>query len=73
MEKIDYNKFSQESDDTNPEFVFATTDCDTLARMLSGELDPRVMIAQQLTNCGCDLNGKYVGFKKAEQIFKESK
>lgn len=62
-------RFAKLDDERNPEFTFAATDTSILVMIAKGEINAKAMACYQLAQNGLDMNGNWVGFKKAENIF----
>ena len=50
-------------DELNPEYIFRLTANELLAKIVSGEIDIKLMAEMELKNRGYDHNGKWVGIK----------
>jgi hypothetical protein len=56
------------SDDTNPEYTFATTDTCLLLAIADGLIDPVHLARAQLVNRGLDADGMWVGVPRAREV-----
>jgi len=59
------------SDETNPAFLFQSTDTSLLTSIVQGDIDPVRRAAGELASRGLDHKGDWVGFAKAENIYRE--
>lgn len=50
-------------DESNPEFIFSLTKIDLLVKIVSGEIDIKLLAELELKNRGFDYKGKWVGLK----------
>jgi hypothetical protein len=69
-EKFDPKFYANRKDDLNPRYIFALTATQLLTEALKGDFDIIYLIRRELANRGVDKNGVWVGFPKAEEIFK---
>lgn len=76
MTKEQYRTFRQAAmqgtmpDSQNPIFLFSTTDSALLTRIVNGELDAQELARIEMKNRGLSvIDGSYVGFAKAEELF----
>jgi hypothetical protein len=58
---------NQLSDDLNPIFILQGTHTDLLIAAAAGRIDLQDLARQQLANRGLDQDGRYVGFKRANE------
>ncbi|MBK6911384.1 MAG: hypothetical protein IPH10_10730 [bacterium] len=49
--------------------MFQMTATELLVKILSGEIDPRALAAEEMANRGLDATGKWVGLKRASEIY----
>ena len=56
------------SDKTNPAYMLQMAATELLVKILSGEIDPRALAAAEMASRGLDAAGKWVGFKRANEI-----
>ncbi len=56
-------------DEQNPVFIFQMTATDILLAIAGGLLDPVALAKKELASRGLDANGKWAGFRKAEQVW----
>ena len=58
-------------DDLNPHFIFSGIHTDLLLAIAAGELDAMDLVRDALINRGVNKAGKWVGFDRSAEIFKE--
>ena len=56
-------------DEQNPQFLYSITSIDLLLAITSGLIDPVQLAREQLAGRGLDLDGQWVGFDRASQIW----
>ena len=54
------------SDDLNPLFIFNGINTELLSEFAKGNLDIDFYLRNELAKRGMDINGKWIGFKKAK-------
>ena len=55
------------NEDTNPRFLFSTTNNNLVLRIATGELDAKDLAQKNLADQGLGRNGQWVGFDQAEK------
>lgn len=60
--------YDDRSDELNPQFIFSLTATQLLCEAIKGEFDINYLMRKELANRGVDLEGKWVGFPKAQEI-----
>lgn len=55
------------SDDANPKYIFSTIATSLMVSIVKGEIDPHRLAAEELAKRGLNMDGKWIGFKAAEQ------
>ena len=69
MSEVQASKFAE--DGLNPHFIFSDTDTDILLEIVSGDLNIIDLAKDALINRGVNKEGKWVGFDRSLEIFKE--
>ncbi len=55
-------------DEQNPKYALQTIHADILAAAARGEIDLNTLARRELASRGLDDNGRWVGFREAEQL-----
>ena len=59
------------SDELNPKYTFSTTVTMLLCKIARGELDAVEIAQQEMRRRGLGIDGKWIGFREADQIWNE--
>jgi hypothetical protein len=57
------------SDELKPEYMFQTFKTALLVKIANGEVDPMVLVGQELAKRGVNEKGEWVGFEAAQKIW----
>jgi len=63
-------KFDDGNDELNPRYLFCVTPTMLLIEILKGEFDLNYLIRKELADRGVDKDGKWIGFDKAEKLYR---
>lgn len=58
-------------DDLNPKYLFTGIATVLLTQIIKREISPFKLACKELSERGLDINGKWIGFEKSKEIFKE--